>query len=149
MFVIIFYIWSNEQIQICNQGRVFSEPHGTVCCGCQKWEIVAIGLVGYICSKSNVMSKGPDMVGGKYKKGKKMKWRIDGKGLLMIRWEYQREESFLSNWLKDDVGKLGREMGIGRRRHPNRNAQSREEEGLSWNPRKIWSFVWINREPNL
>ena len=37
------------------------------------------------------------------KKGQ-MKQRINGKGLLLIRWGYPREESFLSRWLSNGMG---------------------------------------------
>lgn len=64
------------------------------------------------------MSKGPDMVAGK-KDAKKqgwMKWRINGKGLLMIQCGYQREDSFLSDWLRNGMAESGRGMHLGQKR---------------------------------
>lgn len=52
-------------MQVCNKGRVFNESYGTVCGGYQKWGLEATRLMGYFCSKCDVMFKGPDMMDGK------------------------------------------------------------------------------------
>lgn len=61
-----------------------------------------------------------------------MKKRMNGKGLLMIIWEYQRGESFLISWLKSSMVSRFRKkeetLCWVQERHPNRNVQSRGGE---------------------
>lgn len=82
--------------------------------------------------------------------------------MLIIRWGYPREESFLTDWLSKGTGKSGRGIDLGRKRkhfvecrgYLNRNAQSRGEEvrlKLVMGCAEILSrsFVLINRAYHL
>lgn len=53
------------QMQIHNERRVLNELDGVVCGGLQGRGCEATRLVRYFGSRSAVMFKGPDMVGGK------------------------------------------------------------------------------------
>lgn len=54
--------WRDTNI---NKGRVLNDSDGMACDGLQRRVCEATKLVGYFCSKSDVMLKASDMVGGK------------------------------------------------------------------------------------
>lgn len=56
---------SNGQMQTHGEGRVLNESDGAVCGALQRRGREVARLVGYFCSRCDVMFKRPDTVGGK------------------------------------------------------------------------------------